>query len=88
MKRMPAELVSPAVAFFAHESCTVTAECLDVGGGAVRRLYWGMTSGITDAALTPEMIAERWPEIVKGTSDDRVGLIPRGVVKHKPYKPA
>jgi NAD(P)-dependent dehydrogenase (short-subunit alcohol dehydrogenase family) len=89
LQRMPAELVSPAVAFLAHESCTLTGECLDVGGGAVRRLYWAMTQGIADPALTPEMVAGQWDKIAAGTSDARVGLVlgGSGGIRHKPYRP-
>jgi NAD(P)-dependent dehydrogenase (short-subunit alcohol dehydrogenase family) len=89
LKNMPAELVSPAVAFFAHERCSVTGECLDVGGGAVRRLYWAMTQGITDPKLNPEVIAERWAEVVEGTSGGHVRLVlGDGRTRHKPYKPS
>lgn len=71
-QHMPAELVSPAIAFFAHEDCPVTGECLEVMGGGVRRVYYARTEGITDLELTPEKIVERWDEITAGTSERRI----------------
>jgi NAD(P)-dependent dehydrogenase (short-subunit alcohol dehydrogenase family) len=86
----PAELVSPAVAFLAHESCPVTGECIDAMGGGLRRIYVGITQGFSDRALTIEKVAENWSKVVDGA----VGtVIPAGSVDStqwhsKPYKPA
>ena len=38
MENLPAELVSPVVAFLAHESCPVSGECIEAVGGEVRRI--------------------------------------------------
>ena len=68
----PPELVSPAVAFLAHESCPVTGECLDVMGGTVRRVYMGWTEGVSDRELTIEKVAENWDRIMAGASEQLV----------------
>jgi NAD(P)-dependent dehydrogenase (short-subunit alcohol dehydrogenase family) len=89
-KHFPAELVSPAVAFLAHESCPVTGEAFDVGGGNMRRIYVAVTPGISDRALTIETVAENWNKVMDGADPSHV---PAGVVDStqwhsKPYKPA
>jgi NAD(P)-dependent dehydrogenase (short-subunit alcohol dehydrogenase family) len=53
------ELVSPAVAFLAHESCKLNGEVLVAGGGQVLSLAAFMTKGIHNPALTPEDVAEQ-----------------------------
>jgi hypothetical protein len=61
----PPALVSPAVAWLAHESCDVTGEILDAGVGYVGRAFLAITPGYTDARLTPEVVRDRWEEIVR-----------------------
>lgn len=73
-EHVPAELSSPAVAFFAHESCPVTGECLDAVGGEVQRCYIGRTAGFADRAHTAETIAERWAEVMDTAGAAVVGL--------------
>jgi NAD(P)-dependent dehydrogenase (short-subunit alcohol dehydrogenase family) len=66
---LPAELVSPVVAFLAHESCPVTGECIEAVGGEVRRIYLAQTSGFIDRALTPEAVAACWNEVMAGSAE-------------------
>jgi NAD(P)-dependent dehydrogenase (short-subunit alcohol dehydrogenase family) len=66
---MPPEIVSPAVAYLAHESCPVTGECIETMGGHINRFYLARTPGFTDTAMTIETIAERWTEIFAGTAE-------------------
>ena len=61
--RLFPDMVSPVVAFFAHESCPVTGEIYSAGGGRVARIYMAETEGISEAKLTPETLADRWEEI-------------------------
>jgi NAD(P)-dependent dehydrogenase (short-subunit alcohol dehydrogenase family) len=84
------ELVSPAVAYLAHEDCPVTGECLDVMGGAVKRVYFMMTNGIMDRELTIEKVADRWDEIFAGTAEGRVpiSILDGYTLKNKPYTPS
>lgn len=67
-KAMPAELVSPVVAYLAHESCTITGETLKTESGAVQRLVTGLNQGIAAANLTPEIIAARITEILDSST--------------------
>jgi NAD(P)-dependent dehydrogenase (short-subunit alcohol dehydrogenase family) len=70
---LPAEAVSPVVAFLAHEACPVTGECVDSVGGEVRRVYLAQTPGFADRELTLETVAARWDEVMAGTADGRIG---------------
>jgi NAD(P)-dependent dehydrogenase (short-subunit alcohol dehydrogenase family) len=53
----PAALVSPVVAYLAHESCAFTGEVLFAGAGRVSRIVLAETRGIVDADLTVESVA-------------------------------
>ncbi len=74
-QNLPAELVSPVVAWLAHESCPLNGECVEALGGEVRSLYIAATEGFRDSGLTVEALAERWPEVFQGTT---VFAIPQG----------
>ena len=73
-RALPAEMVSPVVAFLAHESCPVTGECFDSMGGEVRRVYIAQTEGIADPDLTVETVANRWGKIMGSPQDTVLGL--------------
>lgn len=64
---MPAELVAPVAVYLAHESCELTGEVLSASGGGVSRLVTVRTPGIRDAALTPETLRDRVPEVMELT---------------------
>jgi NAD(P)-dependent dehydrogenase (short-subunit alcohol dehydrogenase family) len=51
------ELVSPAAAYLAHESCRLNGEVLVAGAGQVMRLAVVESQGITDEDLSPEAVA-------------------------------
>jgi NAD(P)-dependent dehydrogenase (short-subunit alcohol dehydrogenase family) len=74
-QNLPPELVSPVVAFLAHEKCPVSGECIDSVGGQVQRTYLAQTAGFTDPQLTIETVARRWQEVVAGSAPS---LIPAG----------
>jgi NAD(P)-dependent dehydrogenase (short-subunit alcohol dehydrogenase family) len=57
------ELVTPVVAFLAHEDVPVTGEVYSVGGGRVARVFLGVTKGIVDAGLSAETVRDRFAEI-------------------------
>ncbi len=57
------EFVAPLVTYLAHESCEPTGRVFSVGGGRVAEVFIGETNGWFDRALTPETVAEHWPEI-------------------------
>jgi hypothetical protein len=56
-KAMAPALVSPAVAYLAHESCSLNGETLVAGAGQVRRMVVTETAGIERANLTIEDVA-------------------------------
>jgi NAD(P)-dependent dehydrogenase (short-subunit alcohol dehydrogenase family) len=72
-RQLPAELVSPVIAFLAHESCPVSGECIEAAGGTVRRVYLAQTAGFTDRDLTVETLAQRWDEVMAGTDASIIG---------------
>jgi NAD(P)-dependent dehydrogenase (short-subunit alcohol dehydrogenase family) len=59
-------LVSPLVLVLCHESCPVNGETFLSGGRRHARLFVGETEGYVHAGadLTPEVVAEHWPEIM------------------------
>jgi NAD(P)-dependent dehydrogenase (short-subunit alcohol dehydrogenase family) len=55
---MNPDLVAPAVAFLAHESCPLNGEVLQAGLGGVARIAVMCSQGISKRDLTPEDIAD------------------------------
>jgi NAD(P)-dependent dehydrogenase (short-subunit alcohol dehydrogenase family) len=88
-EHMPPEIVSPAVAFLAHEACPFTGECIESMGGHVSRMYLARTPGFSAQGMTLETVAERWQEAMADTD--------KGIFRHddsdprqwhiKPYVP-
>jgi len=56
-------LVSPVVAFLAHEQCPVTGEIYTAGAGGVARFFIGRTAGYFDPALSIEDVRDHLAEI-------------------------
>lgn len=61
-------LVSPLVAFLAHEDCPVTGQLFSVGGGRVAQVFLGETNGYYNPALTPEDVQGNWDTITDRSS--------------------
>jgi hypothetical protein len=88
-QHLPPEIVSPAVAFLAHESCPITGECIESMGGHISRMYLARTKGFDAPDMTIETLAERWQEAMTGADE--------GIFRHtdadprewhiKPYVP-
>jgi NAD(P)-dependent dehydrogenase (short-subunit alcohol dehydrogenase family) len=57
------ELISPVVAWLAHEDCDVTGEVYSCGGGMVARFFIGLTTGIYDPELSVEGVRDQWDTI-------------------------
>ena len=55
--KLAPELVTPIVAYLAHEDCEVTGEVYSVGGGRVARVFIGVTPGYVNKDLTVEDVA-------------------------------
>ena len=61
--KLEPRLVSPLVAFLAHEDCPVSGQAFSVGGGRVAQIFIGVTTGIYDADLTAEVVRDRWDQL-------------------------
>jgi NAD(P)-dependent dehydrogenase (short-subunit alcohol dehydrogenase family) len=64
MPPMPAELVSPVVAYLAHPSCRLNGEILAVGSGKVQRIVIQETAGIRHDDLAVEHVADEIGQVL------------------------
>lgn len=87
-QHLPADLVSPVIAYLAHDDCPVTGECIEAVGGEVRRVYLAQTQGITDRNLTIETLATRWQEVMGDAPGAVIGIAVHDVTQWdlKPYR--
>jgi NAD(P)-dependent dehydrogenase (short-subunit alcohol dehydrogenase family) len=56
-------LISPIVAYLAHEDCPVSGEVYSVGGGRVARVFIAETEGYHNANLTMEDVRDNFAQI-------------------------
>ena len=65
---MKPEQVAPAVTYLASEACAVSGVIVRAANGHVSLGRYAVTPGIdlVGSDLTPEVIAERWPDIARG----------------------
>jgi NAD(P)-dependent dehydrogenase (short-subunit alcohol dehydrogenase family) len=61
--RLDPALVSPVVAYLAHESCEPTGRVFSVGGGRVAEVFIAETTGYYQADLGPDDVAANWSTI-------------------------
>jgi NAD(P)-dependent dehydrogenase (short-subunit alcohol dehydrogenase family) len=61
--KLDPSLVTPIVAFLAHEDCDVSGEVYSVGGGRVARVFIGETQGFFKPGLTLEDVRDNWSQI-------------------------
>jgi NAD(P)-dependent dehydrogenase (short-subunit alcohol dehydrogenase family) len=57
------KLVSPIVAWLAHEDCPVTGEVYSAAGGRIARFFIGLTEGYYNANLTLEDVRDNFEQI-------------------------
>jgi NAD(P)-dependent dehydrogenase (short-subunit alcohol dehydrogenase family) len=62
-ERLDPALVSPVVAWLAHDDCPVSGEVFSVGGGRVARIFVAETRGYYSPGLTPEQVRDHVEEI-------------------------
>jgi NAD(P)-dependent dehydrogenase (short-subunit alcohol dehydrogenase family) len=94
----PTRLVSPVVAYLAHESCELSGANLEAGAGNVGIRVFGQTAGYTDTGLTVEKVRDNLSAIVDKSTATMIpdpGELPPGPtgaaqigVVLKPYHPA
>ena len=67
-EQMPPSLVSPVVAYLAHEACAISGETLAAAGGKVSRMTLGETAGFAEVPLTPETVQARLGDALEPSS--------------------
>ena len=77
-------LVSPIVAYLAHEECPVTGEVYSAAGGRIARFFIGLTPGYYNPALTVEDVRDHFEQIrdeagyvVPRSNSDELSLLPK-----------
>jgi NAD(P)-dependent dehydrogenase (short-subunit alcohol dehydrogenase family) len=93
----PTSLVSPAVAYLAHEDCQLSGANLEAGAGNVGLRVFGQTAGYTDTDLSVEKVQENLSTITDKSTTTTIpdpGEMPAGPtgaaqigVVLKPYQP-
>jgi NAD(P)-dependent dehydrogenase (short-subunit alcohol dehydrogenase family) len=58
------EQVAAVALWLVHDDCPATGECFSVGGGYVGRVSVAVNRGIRARPLTPEVVRDRWPEVM------------------------
>lgn len=62
-EKVDPKLVSPIVAWLAHEDCPVTGEIYSAAAGRIARFFIGLTEGYYNPALTMEDVRDHFEEI-------------------------
>jgi NAD(P)-dependent dehydrogenase (short-subunit alcohol dehydrogenase family) len=80
--RLDPKLVSPIVAWLAHEDCPVTGEVYSAAGGRIARMFVGLTQGYYNPNLTVEDVRDNFDRIrsedgyiVPSGPGDEIGLL-------------
>lgn len=82
---MGPELVAPAVAWLAHETCSVTGEMLVAIGGRVARAYIAETAGVYRPEWSIEDVAAELDQIRDDTTPLVFAPVPDGHTDHIRY---
>ncbi|HEY2429325.1 MAG TPA: SDR family oxidoreductase [Acidimicrobiales bacterium] len=61
--KLDPKLVSPIVAWLAHEDCPVTGEIYSAAGGRIARMFVGLTQGYYNPSLTVEDVRDHFDDI-------------------------
>ena len=61
--KLDPKLVSPIVAWLAHEDCPVTGEIYSAAGGRIARMFIGLTQGFYSPTLTVEDVRDHFEQI-------------------------
>jgi NAD(P)-dependent dehydrogenase (short-subunit alcohol dehydrogenase family) len=93
----PTSLVSPAVAYLAHEACELSGASLEAAAGNVGLRVFGQTAGYTDTGLTAEKVRHNLATIIDKRTATMIpdpGEVPAGPTGAaqigavlKPYQP-
>ena len=96
IESQPPELVSPAVAYLAHEECDISGMLFDVSAGSVTSTFLAATSGYNNPALTMEDVRDHRDDLFDQSDLNMITdpFKPRSVnevaavLVRKPYVPA
>jgi NAD(P)-dependent dehydrogenase (short-subunit alcohol dehydrogenase family) len=69
-RRLDVAFVSPAVAWLAHEECTMNGQVLSVAAGRVARFVMGLNHGFVSEALTIEDVRDHDDLLLTETPDE------------------
>ena len=72
--KLDPKLVSPLVAWLAHEECPVTGEIYSAAGGRIARFFIGLTEGYYNGELSVEDVRDHWDQI----RDEKGYSVPNG----------
>jgi NAD(P)-dependent dehydrogenase (short-subunit alcohol dehydrogenase family) len=82
---MEPDLVAPAVAWLAHESCSITGEMLIALAGRIARAFAAETRGVYQSSWTPEQVAEQI-DAIRNTDNPLIfSPAPTGHIDHLRY---
>jgi NAD(P)-dependent dehydrogenase (short-subunit alcohol dehydrogenase family) len=82
---MPPELVAPAVAWLAHESCSMSGEMLLSVAGRVARAYVTETRGVYRKDWTIEQIDAQMGAVQADKTETVFKVVPSGHIDHLSY---
>ena len=82
---MDPELVAPAVAWMAHESCSISGEMLVAMGGRVARAFVAESTGIYHPSWTIEQVAQEIDAIRNAYNPIVFQPVPHGELDHLMY---
>ncbi|NMO03244.1 SDR family NAD(P)-dependent oxidoreductase [Gordonia sp. TBRC 11910] len=68
-------MVSPVVAYLAHEECGVAGEVILAQGGLIQRFSLAMNDGYTNTEIAPEDVAANLSEILDDSTAKPLGVI-------------
>ncbi|MFT4199240.1 MAG: SDR family oxidoreductase [Gordonia sp. (in: high G+C Gram-positive bacteria)] len=74
-KTMLTSMVSPVVAYLAHDDCSITGETILAQGGLIQRFSLAMNDGYNNPGLTPEDVGAHLETIVDDSSAKPLGII-------------
>jgi len=82
---MPPGLVAPAVAWLAHESCSMTGGILISAAGRVATAYVAETRGVYRSSWSIEQISEQMEAIQNKDDTISFPVVPSGHIAHLRY---
>jgi NAD(P)-dependent dehydrogenase (short-subunit alcohol dehydrogenase family) len=83
--RLAPGLVSPLVAYLAHEDCPVSGQLFSVGGGRVAQVFIAETQGYFNPDLSMEDVRDHWGQITDQSGYAVPNNLPEETALFLPY---